>query len=782
MIPVEVTALAGEVLKMMLLSELKITTAVLLMVAMITVAGTSLTGQTQPFQEEAGGPDRRGKLAGREAQGDVILALPGMRNRELGGGPDEPRSPQPGDLSLVTSPPEGQQEDPSEAARQARPRRRPEQTRIIGLVVDEEGRSVTGAIIRLIGGKATPTTTCGPDGAFTLVVDEPALHHHLLHASADEGARQGLLPFPDTLAQPETTAKVVLKSAKSLTVRVIDRKGTAVPDAFVEVPIEHPSSRAPVTYPLLAAQTDAQGLARLRIPADAGVPNVIAFKRGVGLDYYEGYRSARRARHLDLMPLPETITLALAGARTVRVRALNSARGPVPNVEISPWQINIRGKVGSARPGDSAALRMKTDAQGVATFDFLPLQLQGASFTVRSEALCSATTPLSISADELERELTFGLLRNVSVSGRVIGVDGRPAAGILLQADGRSLRGGSLAIGQNARTGTDGTFRFMLRPEMSSMIAVIDERWAAPSKSGILTREGQTVEGIEFRLIPGTVIRGRATVGPENQPAADQTVTLIEQGSIAHDARGELLRTSKTDAEGRYQFRVGPGEYTVSLPPLIASSGTSKVGAEPEIIKDFAIEKPPLLHLAGVVIQKVPGGRPAAGAIVEGRGYGTNSGRSTFRAVSDARGQFTAERYRDAMVLAARTADDAMAGIAFITADDERALIPVAPAAEIRGRITDPGGKPFAGTSVFCRIAVDPPDRAELKGLPLPSVRQAQTDADGRYTIAGIPINTRCTLLGRLKIGDTWHQASGDVVVTQSGPISAPDLMIQPRK
>jgi hypothetical protein len=436
---------------------------------------------------------------------------------------------------------------------------------------------------------------------------------------------------------------------------------------------------------------------------------------------------------------------------------------------------------------------VKTDAQGVAIVDFLPINFQRASFAVQSETVCPASIPLGISADDAKRELTIRLLRNAPVSGRVIGADGQPAAGILLQVDGRHASGSFLTSGQNARTGADGTFRFTLRPEMSYMIAVVDERWAAPSKSGILTRDGQSVEGIELRLIPGTVIRGRAAVGPDSQPAADQDVALVEQGPVVNaarapgqpirdDARDGLSRLTKTDLDGRYQFRVGPGEYMVSLPPLIRASGTFVVGTESEIVRDFAIEKPPILQLAGVVLQEAPDGRPVAGAIVEGRAYGTNSRRSVFRAVSDAQGHFTTERYRDAMVLAARGPDDSMAGFAFITADDEDVRIPVAPAAAIRGRITDPNGNPFAGTSVYCRIVVDPPGKAELKGLPLPSSRYVQTDADGRYTFAGIPVNTRCTLLSRLKIGDTWHQASGDVAVTQPGPISAPDLMLQPRK
>src|SRR5262245_59138515 len=66
--------------------------------------------------------------------------------------------------------------------------------------------------------------------------------------------------------------------------------------------------------------------------------------------------------------------------------------------------------------------------------------------------------------------------------------------------------------------------------------------------------------------------------------------------------------------------------------------------------------------------------------------------------------------------------------------------------------------------------------------LSVPRSRFVQTAADGRFTFEGIPVSTRCTLLGRLKIGETWHQASVDVAVTQPGPISAPDLVLQPRK
>jgi len=327
-----------------------------------------------------------------------------------------------------------------------------------------------------------------------------------------------------------------------------------------------------MVFPLLLAQTDQEGLAHLRVPADARLPNVVALKPGFGLDYYEAYRTVARMGKREVLPLPETITLVLAGARTVKIRAIDSAGQPVSNFELWPWQISVSGKIDSAHTGDSPVLRVKTDAQGIATFDFLPEQLRQATFSIGSVEFIPESIPISISPEDIGREQTVRLLRSVPVAGRVIGTDGQPMAGILLQADGRPLQGASfMTSGQHARTGADGTFRFKLRSEMAFMIAAVDEQWAAASKTGIITHEGQPIGGIEFRLSPGTVIHGRATIGPEHQPAADQVVALVEQGPFVNafrapgqpvvgNARLELSRRTMTDSDGRYQFRVGPGE------------------------------------------------------------------------------------------------------------------------------------------------------------------------------------------------------------------------------
>jgi len=701
------------------------------------------------------------------------LAIAGVRLGEPAGSPQEKRTA---------------------AAVPAKPRRRPEQTRIIGVVIDEAGRPVAGAVVRVIGWTETFATTSGPDGIFSVIVDEPALHHHLLHASAGEGARQGLVYFPDTIYQAETTVRVVLRPARSLTVRVSDRRGAAVPDAWVEVPVENTTGRSSPLFPLLLARTDTQGLAHLRVPADARVPNVVALKPGFGLDYYEAYRTVARMGKTEVLPLPETITLVLAGARTVKIRALDSAGQPVSGFELYPWQISVSGKIDSTHTSNSPVLRVKTDAQGIATFDFLPEQLRQAILSIASVEFIPESMPIIISPDDIGREPTVRLLRSVPVAGRVIGADGQPMAGILLQADGRPSRSGSfMTSGQNARTGADGTFRFRLRSEMSFMIATVDEQWAAPSKTGIVTHEGQPIEGIEFRLGPGTVIRGRATIGPEHRPAADQMVSVSEQGPlvnvprapgqpIGNNPRLELSRRTMTDSEGRYQLRVGPGEYLLSLPPVIRPSEPIKVGNELEIVRNFDIEKPPVLQLTGLVVQKAPGDQPVAGAIVEGQPYGTRTGRSVFHTIADAQGRFHTERYHDPMMVVARSPDDSLAGLVFIAADDKDARVPISAAASIHGRITYEDGKPFAEKNAGCRIVADPPNQAEVKEFPPTIFRRMMTDAEGRYTVAGIPVGTRCTLRSSLRVGEAWHLDSVDLAVTKPGPISAPDLVLKPQQ
>ena len=207
---------------------------------------------------------------------------------------------------------------------------------------------------------------------------------------------------------------------------------------------------------------------------------------------------------------------------------------------------------------------------------------------------------------------------------------------------------------------------------------------------------------------------------------------LSEQGPVVNGrARVELTRRAMTDSEGHYQLRAAPGEYLLFVPPLIGSSGVFQIGTEPEIVRDFHVENAPVLQLTGLVVRVGPVGEPVAGAIVEGQPYDTDSGLSRFSSVADVRGRFRAERYRDKMLVAARSRDGALAGLAFIGADDNNVRIAISTAATISGRMIYPDGKPVAEQSVSCLISVDPPDHVVVQGRT-PTVIRRRADRCGR--------------------------------------------------
>src|SRR5262249_30203633 len=94
--------------------------------------------------------------------------------------------------------------------------------------------------------------------------------------------------------------------------------------------------------------------------------------------------------------------------------------------------------------------------------------------------------------------------------------------------------------------------------------------------------------GLELRLGLGTLLRGLAT-DADGRPRAGATVTLVQSRTLpAGDPKPglALVRWARTDAEGRYEFRVGPGGYDLFDPEHNARVAL-QVNDQPEIVRDF---------------------------------------------------------------------------------------------------------------------------------------------------------------------------------------------------
>jgi len=179
------------------------------------------------------------------------------------------------------------------------------------------------------------------------------------------------------------------------------------------------------------------------------------------------------------------------------------------------------------------------------------------------------------------------LLRATRVSGTVCKDDGKPVAGILLQAEGRGAT--NHYFRGFARTNADGAFEFKAYPDQSYLISVLDENWAAPSCTVENVHEDQPVDGLEFRLSRGTVLRGVATAA-DGRVRADETVTLIANAKLAGAASPQLVRWAPTDSQGRYHFRIGPGTYEL-LDPEHKKSIPLTIDSQSEVVHDFRADQ-----------------------------------------------------------------------------------------------------------------------------------------------------------------------------------------------
>jgi hypothetical protein len=596
-------------------------------------------------------------------------------------------------------------------------------TVVSGVVVDEAGTPVAGAdVVMKTQPAARDVARTGPDGRFTLGIGGPFRYGGIVEARADGGNRYGYGYYYAPPMRPREPIRIVLKPTQTTVVRVVDVAGKPVADAWVGIEGSPPMVGE-------STRTDEQGIARLRISADRKVQAIVALKDGVGADYFENYQSYPAQ---VFAPPPPEVSLTLDGARTVRINAIGSDGKGVPGLGFQMWLLNKPGKISQGNLTGLDFVSAMTDAAGTARFAFVPKSAR-ATFSLVSEedytGLDSPTVPAG--GDD---EVTIPVRRNGRMSGRVVQADGTPARGVIVSVGGRGLTASRPSA--SAPTGSDGTYSLKVAPDQSYMLAVLETEHASAALSGVLVREGQSREGLDLRLIPGTRLHGRVSPVASDMNRLPAPVAITLQGpelptELQRSPRRkdrELVSTRRQpDAQGHYEARLGPGEYVIRGPDR--QNETIRVDGTGELVRDFKAVSVPVILTGSVVDQA---GRPVAAALVRTVAIPWQSFEPS-EGPTDAAGRFSVSRREHDNALYAKSADGKRAGFIQLAPGAQDVKVSIAPAASVSGRFLDPAGQPFTTGGANLFMIADPEGRAVRQGMGF-----GKLDRDGRYHFDGL--------------------------------------------
>jgi RNA polymerase sigma factor (sigma-70 family) len=373
----------------------------------------------------------------------------------------------------------------------------------------------------------------------------------------------------------------------------------------------------------------------------------------------------------------------------------------------------------------------------------------------------------------------------VPIRGRVQFPDGKPAAGLAVRVAGAGYNQASFQ--DQVRTDRNGRYEVLAEPNQIYLLVIEDRKWAAPPQTGFAVLPGKPVEGINFVLRPATHIHGRVTVGKDRKPVSGQNiyfqqfgVDLLSLENVRLPAPGKkrqwvqpmIAHYKRTDADGRFEFFVGPGSYSLWGPPQEKVKKV-KVKDERSLILDFHSPRPEKGRLTGQVVTGKPA-KPVAGAVVEGI-YRHDRAGQDLKTTTDAQGKFDVERSLFKTVLHACSADGKRAGVVEITADDKEATIPIQLLGSARGRVVGPEGKPLADQEIWYGVRVYTDD--QKTGWYTRFGDRIKTDRDGRFTLAGLVVGQMYHINVTIE-ADRWRDV-GRVEVKDATEVDLGNLTLQ---
>ncbi len=633
-----------------------------------------------------------------------------------------------------------------------------------GTVVDESGKPVAGVEVASLGMLKAKPVRSAADGSFRLDVPLNSYGHATLSVMAR--ADDGKLAFVHVWDEPAggIREKLILKAPKVCEVQVVEGRGKPIEGAEVHTSLYYSE--------LAAGQTDARGRWSAAFPADAKQWSVYALRPKVGFDYATGERSSSPDRPA---PVPDKVTLKLDGARPpLRIKTVTRDGKPIEGVNVgaSYFKRNGRGTTSGTLPGTTR----KTDATGSVVFDWLPADVEGGLMSFPDSDDWYSISPSYIDGIASRNEVSHTLQPRERLSGRVTTADGRPAPDVKIRLTGQAGYGGGNLFSGEAVTDDEGRYAIRAYSQHAYVLTATRGDMAAPYRAGIVVVAGKPTTGVDFVLGPGTRLKGQVVAGSDRKPAPGTYVHYrIEKGQVPDEIREKGNRNKlpvfsyesrQADKDGRFDFLIGPGEYTLQASDKVEPIQITIPAENPpaELVRDITLPKREFGPFALTVVDKK--GKPVADAAVEGV-YESQAGSSFPRATTDENGRVEQRRRIDPLVLGVFSRDRTLGAIQRIDADAAEAKFVLKPLAKARGRLLDPEGRPIAEYkfNYGLRVSLGPPQSSPFTYA---FGNNAAIDKDGRWEMVGLVPGETYQMSAYLK-GSEGHSR----VVAQVTPTSA---------
>lgn len=326
-------------------------------------------------------------------------------------------------------------------------------------------------------------------------------------------------------------------------------------------------------------QTDAHGVAILRIPADDTIRAFAAWHPELGIAGVHDWKKDT---------WPEAAELPLLAPAPLTIRAVDPQGTPVPGLDLSfNMQAAERDWVLSS---EFPAAHLRTDERGEARIAWAPsenlkyvdVDLLGSSWKIDETDQPKPS----------ERIAVVHVRRQKPVEGRLIMPEGKSAEGISITGFGFGpVHQGDVP---HVRARRDGTFVFSAPSNHGYVLGVADREWAAEPWTGIiLTSDDAEPAQIAIPVVRAIPVTVEVTRGSKRKPLDSAFVYVDERrnfqwteaGGEEQNASGSVGGWLTTDAQGRARAGVAKGKIEVRV-----SSGRWDETRQIDVTSDEPIE------------------------------------------------------------------------------------------------------------------------------------------------------------------------------------------------